>query len=246
MIKIGRLVRNRERFVKRRQRLIGPSGSTLKAIELLTNCYVLVQGTTVAAIGSYKGLQHVRRIVIDTMKNIHPIYSIKALMIKRELAKDPNLKNENWERFLPKYKPKSLPKRKKPKIVEKKSKQYTPFPPPQSESKIDQQLASGEYFFKEKSNKNQKSKEKQQKRVEAELRRQEKRNALFVPPEEPVRNSQSTSAQSNSNEKTQTKVDIEKLKKKVKNVEQSGFRPSQQEAQQIKDFKKKEIKKRKR
>lgn len=65
-------------------------------------------------------------------------------MIKRELAKDPKLKNEDWKRFLPEYKSKTLSKRKKPKIIKQK-KEYTPFPPAQPESKIDKQLASGNY-----------------------------------------------------------------------------------------------------
>lgn len=169
IIKIGRLVRNRDRFVRRRQRLMGSEGSTLKAIELLTKCYVLIQGNTVAVIGPYKGLAQVRKMVMDCLSNnIHPVFNIKRLMIQNELAKNPSLATENWERFLPK-----LPQREKTEFKKDsdepanhssepsssgvnsknsqrkkiKKKEYTPFPPAPQPSKIDLQLESGEYFL---------------------------------------------------------------------------------------------------
>jgi len=209
IIKIGNLVRNRERFVKRRQRLIGPNGSTLKSIELLTQSYVLVQGNTVACIGPYQGLKQVRKIVVDTMNNIHPIYNIKTLMIKRELMKDPKLKNENWDRFLPKFEHKNLSKRKQPHKKKEKT-PYTPFPPPQALSKIDKELESGEYFLKEKERKAKKAAEKREKQKEAQVKRKDRMEKSFKPPKE--------KPAVISNNKT-SDVNIDQLKVKVKKAQ---------------------------
>ena len=185
IIKIRNLVRNKERFAKRRQRILGPNGSTLKALELLTNTYMLVQGNTVSVMGPYKGLKEVRRVVEDCMNNIHPIYHIKELMIKRELAKDPELANENWERFLPNFKRRTLSKRRKPfKVSDKSKKVYTPFPPPQERSKVDIQLESGEYFRAKQEKARAEKEERLERQKERTDERQKERAEAFVPPEE--------------------------------------------------------------
>lgn len=208
IIKIGNMVRNKERFVKRRQRIIGPDGSTLKAIELLTNCYVLVQGSTVSVMGPHKSLKEVRRIVLDCMRNIHPIYRIKELMIKRELAKDPKLANESWDRFLPKFRKRHLKTsektaRKNEKVaaqtearkaaglepeqlkkVKPTKKVYTPFPPPQQPRKVDLQLESGEYFLKRHEKQAKELQERKQKQAETTAKRQAERAEAFVAPTE--------------------------------------------------------------
>ena len=185
IIKIRNLVRNKERFIKRRQRILGPNGTTLKALELLTQTYILVQGNTVSCMGPYKGLKEVRRVITDCMANIHPIYHIKELMIKRELAKDPELKNENWERFLPHYKKRTLSKRKKPlKITDKSKKVYTPFPPPREKSKIDLQLESGEYFLAKSAKERMEKERREEQRREKAREKKAEREKEFVPPKE--------------------------------------------------------------
>ncbi|XP_053572748.1 KRR1 small subunit processome component homolog [Bombina bombina] len=237
IIKIGSLVRNRERFVKRRQRLLGPKGSTLKALELLTNCYVMVQGNTVSALGPFNGLKEVRKVVLDTMKNIHPIYNIKALMIKRELAKDPELRTKSWERFLPKFKHKNVNKRKEPKKKNVK-KDYTPFPPPQPESQVDKELASGEYFLKESQKRRKKLEEIKARQAEAVSKRQEERNKAFIPPKEKtlIKTKKAPSS---------TKIDVNAIKEKVKKAKSKklGALPDEEVKQKMAAADKKKKKK---
>ncbi|KAL2256193.1 hypothetical protein VTK26DRAFT_2051 [Humicola hyalothermophila] len=185
IIKIRNMVRNKERFVKRRQRILGQNGTTLKALELLTQTYILVHGNTVSVMGPYKGLKEVRRVVEDTMQNIHPIYLIKELMIKRELAKDPALAHEDWSRYLPNFKKRTLSKRRKPfKVTDKSKKPYTPFPPAPEKSKVDMQIESGEYFLGKEAKQRAAEAERAEKAKQKKEEKKREREREFVPPEE--------------------------------------------------------------
>ncbi|KAH9723981.1 KRR1 small subunit processome component [Citrus sinensis] len=197
IIKIGNLVRNKERFVKRRQHLVGPNSSTLKALEILTGCYILVQGNTVAAMGSFKGLKQI-------------------LMVKKELEKDPALANENWDRFLPKFKKKNV---KQKKVKSKEKKPYTPFPPPPQPSKIDKLLESGEYFLSERKKESKKWQEKQEKQAEKTAENKRKRDAAFIPPEEPSRQN-SCEAEDKTND---VAAMAKSLKEKAKKLRKQKF-----------------------
>ncbi|KAF8570690.1 hypothetical protein P879_07820 [Paragonimus westermani] len=252
---------NRERFLKRRNRLIGYEGETLKALELSTNCYIVIQGKTVSVIGHYEDLKQriglqlkcdvtnltdllpsgqdfrwyvqvrcsncghespdlvyicpgervalkdsrgdanltirckfcnrVRKVVTGCIyDNIHPAYSIKRLLIIKKLKADPTKATVSWDRFLPKLTKKVLSRRRKPHKVRKK-KEYTPFPPAPTPSKIDIELEKGTYFLAEAERKRIKTAAKisQSNKVSKE-RQAKKRAAAFVPPQGTKRSKQ--------------------------------------------------------
>ena len=208
VIKIGNFVTNKDRFVKRRQRIVGPNGNTLKALELLTKCYILVQGNTVSAMGPYKGLKEVRRVVEDCMKNIHPIYHIKELMIKRELAKKPELANEDWSRFLPMFKKRNVA-RKKPKKIRKEKKVYTPFPPAQLPRKVDLEIESGEYFLSKRQKEVKRLMERREKQAEKQIEKENERKKDYIAPKEEEYSSTLKRDKDKDSEKSKKKKDRE-------------------------------------
>ena len=152
----------------------------------------------------------VRKIIMDTMNNIHPIYNIKILMTKRELMKDPTLKFESWDRFLPQFNKKNVQTKKPKKAITKKK--YTPFPPAQQPSKIDMQLESGEYFMKEAEKKLKKVTEKADAQQEKVLQKKREKEAVFVAPVE-----ENVVAAEAWNSASSSAVDIDALKRKLKN-----------------------------
>jgi len=196
VIEIGKsnVARNQVRFIRRRARLIGPNGVTLKAIELLTKCYILVYGRTVCVIGDMKGLNMVRKIVNDCMKNVHPIYQLKRMMVENELRSNPELANESWNRFLPAFKrmrrnnhggfgakgANGLTVNQIKKIAQKKkrsqSNKYTPWPPAPTPSKIDIALENGAYWNKEWRQENLKRMTAQQKFMKYKDNKETQRN----------------------------------------------------------------------
>eukprot|EP01119_Soliformovum_irregulare_P015621 TRINITY_DN4418_c0_g1_i1.p1 TRINITY_DN4418_c0_g1~~TRINITY_DN4418_c0_g1_i1.p1 ORF type:complete len:368 (+),score=104.27 TRINITY_DN4418_c0_g1_i1:24-1106(+) len=177
-----------EKFAKRRQRLLGPNGATLKALELLTDCYIMVQGKTVIAMGSATKVVVVRKVVEDCMKNVHPIYNIKTLMIKRELSKNESLKDADWSKFLPKFR-KAQPAgaKKKKKKFTKEAKEYNPFPVEQTPRKIDLELESGEYFLTEGQKDRVKAKAKEEAIQEKTTKKQHEKKQRYIAPEEKVK-----------------------------------------------------------
>ena len=104
------------------------------------------------------------------------------------------MKNENWDRFLPKFKKENKSSKTKKVVVKEKKwgrwrgvkRRYTPFPPENHimPSKVDLQIESGEYLLSEQQKKEREmEKKRMEKKRKAGIKEQE-RQKKFVPPKE--------------------------------------------------------------
>ncbi|KAF5140662.1 rna-binding protein [Vairimorpha ceranae] len=119
IIEIRKMVKSEKVFTKRRDRLIGKNSMVLKALKMISKCYIYITGKHIGVVGSYDGLTVVKQIVYDCIaNNKHPIYEIKKLIVKNQLGEDKEMENEDWKRHIPDYKKRRKNNKQENEIVE--------------------------------------------------------------------------------------------------------------------------------
>ena len=99
----------------------------------------------------------------------------------------------------------------------REKKPYTPFPPSQPESKMDREMATGEYFLKDKEKKIKKLQERRERQAESAVKREEERNKAFRPPSEKKKAKTSTDGPgAGASNKSKALQDVDAIRDKVK------------------------------
>ena len=140
-------------------------------------------------------------------------------MIKKELEKDEKLKDENWERFLPKFKKINEARKKIKKAKsETKEKEKTIFPNPPAMRKEDIAMETGEYFLSEAGKKKADFKKKLEKQQEVAVLRQQQREAPYVDPgvEREVEKAKSQKGGQSKPINTSKPIEVDQLVKRFK------------------------------
>jgi ribosomal RNA assembly protein len=117
----------------------------IKALSLLTGCFITIQGRTLAAVGPIRGLEDVQRVADDAMRNVHPVLHIQRLMVLRDLRRDPAMASEDWDRFLPKFRKTKRPGKQK-KV--KREQRTGGIPAPPRPRKEDIEMETGGFWLK--------------------------------------------------------------------------------------------------
>ena len=98
----------------------------------------------------------------------------------------------------------------------REKKPYTPFPPSQPESKMDREMATGEYFLKDKEKKIKKLQERRERQAESAAKREEERNKAFRPPSEKKKASTDGAVGGGAGSKSKALQDVDAIRDKVK------------------------------
>lgn len=170
IIPIRIIVSSEKTFERRRQRLLNQK--VLNSLQMITKCHILIANKNACIVGDYRGVNDAKNIVIKCFENIHPVFQLKELIIKKKLQTD---KIEgDWERFLPKIK-------KTHSSNKTKSRLSGGMPEEIRERNEDREMETGEYFMKKKNLDKIDSREERRKKRE-EIRKE--KESRFIEPDE--------------------------------------------------------------
>jgi len=98
IIPTNQLCSDEKTLERRRNRINNPK--ILRAMYLLTKCEILIIRKAACIVGSIKGINDAKKIIIGCFENVHPAFEIKKLMIQKKLISDSV--DGDWDRFMPK------------------------------------------------------------------------------------------------------------------------------------------------
>lgn len=170
IIPIHMLVASEKTFERRRQRLLNPK--ILKSLELITKCHILIANKNACIIGSFKGVEQAKSVIIKCFENIHPAFQLKELIIKKKLLQDGV--EGDWDRYLPKIKKTHSKKN-------TETRKAGGLPQEIKDRKEDVEMQTGEYFTKNKNIEKLKAKTERRAKIESIRKAREQR---YLEPED--------------------------------------------------------------
>lgn len=95
------VIHDKKVLLNRRNRLIGPDQSILKALRMSTGCFIQIMKKCVCIIGPFKKVLVVEEFIQKTMENFHPVHLMKKLIAKSQCESDKGKIDMDWSNFLP-------------------------------------------------------------------------------------------------------------------------------------------------
>lgn len=169
IIPVHMLCASQNIFERRRHRISNPK--ILKSLELITKCNILISNKTACIVGSYKGVNQAKRVIVACFENTHPAFELKKLIIKNKLL-DEN-KEGDWDRLLPKIKKTHSKSRKSV------SRSSGSIPEEIRDRKTDEEMNTGVFFANPQNVEKLQKKENYRKLREQKIKEKEERHNII-------------------------------------------------------------------